>query len=202
MDIGTAIGFVVTLLIFSYLLGDNFLYRLAIYVAVGLGAALTTIVTLESVLLPLTRSAPDIVMGLISLGLALVLLFKPYRRVHLIANLPLAFLVAVGAAVAVVGALSGTLIPIARGTAAGVVDNLAEGLIIVVGVVTSLLYFQYAARRTAAGDVQRGPFNYLVSLIGQGFIVITLGMVYAGLILTSLTILTERISFLIAGIGV
>ncbi|MGB1288114.1 MAG: hypothetical protein ACPG7F_16375, partial [Aggregatilineales bacterium] len=56
-SLGTAAGFVFTLLIFSYILGDNFLYRLAVYVFIGLAAAFTTIVTLEQVILPLLTTA-------------------------------------------------------------------------------------------------------------------------------------------------
>ena len=44
-DIGLIIGFVFTLMIFSYLLGDNFLYRLAVYVFVGFTAGFIAIVT-------------------------------------------------------------------------------------------------------------------------------------------------------------
>ena len=50
MSIG--ISFVLTLVIFSYLLADNFLFRMAVSVFVGLAAAFTTIVTVESVILP------------------------------------------------------------------------------------------------------------------------------------------------------
>ena len=35
--LGVALGFVLTLMIYSYLLGDNPLYRLAVHVMVGAG---------------------------------------------------------------------------------------------------------------------------------------------------------------------
>ena len=54
-QIGLWIGFLLTLMVFSYILGDNFLYRLATYVFVGLAAGFVTIVTVESVLLPWLR---------------------------------------------------------------------------------------------------------------------------------------------------
>src|SRR5688572_11894338 len=63
--IGTAAGFIFTLMIFSYLLGDHritgngWLYRLAVYVFIGLAAAFTTIVTFESVIIPLITAISD-----------------------------------------------------------------------------------------------------------------------------------------------
>ena len=110
-------------------------------------------------------------------------------------------MIAVGAAVALIGALTGTLIPLVLDTPTLVRENTLEGVIMVIGVVTSLAYFQYAARRTPTGEIRRGAINATLSFVGQGFIAVTLGALYATAILTSLTLLVERISFLI-GIGV
>jgi preprotein translocase subunit SecF len=51
-QIGLLVGFILTLMVFSYLLGDNILYRLALYVFVGLSAGYLTLVTVDTVLLP------------------------------------------------------------------------------------------------------------------------------------------------------
>ncbi len=50
--IGGWVSLVLTLLVFSYLLGDNFLYRIAVHVLVGVAAGYTVIVALESVIVP------------------------------------------------------------------------------------------------------------------------------------------------------
>lgn len=197
MELGTIVGFVFTLLIFSYVLADNFLYRFAIYVFVGLTASLTTIVTFESVIIPLTRSTPELILGLVALAMALLLLLKPLRRLTFLTNLPLAFLIGVGTAITLIGAITGTLLPFTFSTSRALQDgNIIEGIIIVVGVICSLMYFQYSARRLPDGSVKRGPLVSLLSTVGQGFIVVTLGAVYGAAIITSLTILAERISFL------
>src|SRR5690606_6292631 len=115
MTIG--ISFVLTLLVFSYLLGDNLLYRLALGVFVGLTAAFTSIVLLESVVLPLADGTPGNAPLLVIAGLlVLLLLAKPFARLKALTNLSLALLIAVGAAVALVGAITGTLIPLIRQT--------------------------------------------------------------------------------------
>ena len=46
------VSLVLTLLVFSYLLGDNFLYRIAMHVLVGVAAGYAAIVAVESVLIP------------------------------------------------------------------------------------------------------------------------------------------------------
>jgi hypothetical protein len=200
--IGTLLSFVFTLLIFSYLLGDNGLFRLAVYVFIGVAAAFVTIATFTSVFIPLLSalsSKEDL--------LSLVLLFVPLLLVVplLFRGLPgrsiaLGFLIAVGAAVALIGALTGTIFPIvlAMGRSTGD-QNLFEVVLVFVGVVTSLIYFQYGGRRRADGTVVKGTIAAWLGSIGEIFIVITLGALYAGAILTSLTILSERVSMLVGG---
>ncbi len=208
-------GFVLTLMVFSYLLGDNFLYRLAIYVFVGLAAGFVTIVTVESVLLPWFRAtiiAGDMsgkLLGAIPLLLGLLLLLKGTRRFNRLGNLGMAFVVGIGAAVALVGAISGTLLPLATSTAVNSVSTgetggveLLNGFILVVGVVSTLVYFQYLARRVpGVVETRRGLVIRAVGAVGQGFIVVTLGALYGGAILSGLVVLSERIAFILARIG-
>ena len=59
----TVISFVLTLMVFSYVLGDiplvRNLYRIAIYIFVGMAAAFTTIVTFEGAILPYLQDIGD-----------------------------------------------------------------------------------------------------------------------------------------------
>jgi hypothetical protein len=54
----SALGAVLTLLIFSYLLGDNPLYRLALHIFVGVSVAYALIIALRGVILP-ALTPPD-----------------------------------------------------------------------------------------------------------------------------------------------
>ncbi len=194
-----SLSFVLTLAIFSYLLGDNWLYRLAVAVFVGVSAAFISSVTLQSVILPLTRGTPIEIITFLGIPLLLVLLLvlKPVRWLRPFAALALAFLIAVGAAVALLGALTGTLIPIVADTAAvdfnGEPLQLANGILIVIGVVTSLLYFQYIAKERRDGTISRGRIVQALSVIGEGFIAVTLGALFGTAILTSLSILAGQL---------
>jgi hypothetical protein len=208
-QIGLWAGFVLTLMVFSYILGDNFLYRLAVYLFVGLAAGYITIVTVEGVILPWLRGtvlAPNadignLILGLIPLLIGLLLLLKTSSRLGKLGNLGIAFIIGVGTAVALVGAISGTLLPLAASTSSSVSVNVLNGFLIFIGVSSTLLYFQYLARRTPGGQIRRGLFTRVVGAVGQGFVVVTLAALYAGAILTSLTIFSERIGFIVSRIS-
>jgi hypothetical protein len=205
-EIGLWAGFVLTLMVFSYILGDNFLYRLAVYVFVGLAAGYIAIVTVESVLIPwfdTTIGSDDVgtyVIGLIPALLAALLLLKTSSRLGRLGNLGIAVLIGVGTAVALVGALTGTLLPLAAATAAEGGGDLLNAVVIFVGVASSLIYFQYLARRRPDGEVRRRLVVQAISRVGQGFIVVTLGALYAAAILTSLTIFSDRMGFVLGRI--
>lgn len=207
-DIALWAAFVLTLMVYSYVIRDNVLYRIAVYIFVGLAAAYITIVTFESVLIPWfdstigTGEPVNIGLGLLPILIVFLLFFKSFPNLARLGNLAVAFLVGVGAAVALVGALTGTLIPLGALTIAEGDGNIIEGVLIFVGVTSSLVYFQYLGRRMPDGEVVRPRAIRAISLVGQGFVVVTLGALYAAAILTSLTIFSERISFLLGQLGI
>jgi hypothetical protein len=204
-------GFILTLMVFSYVLGDNVLYRLAIYAFVGLVGGFVAIAAVEGVLLPWLRAAlftddPSArIAGIILLAFGGLLLLRAAGRAGVVANIPLGYLIGVGSAVAVVGAVSGTLLPLSRATAgaaaAGLDDPgaLLNALLLVIGVVCTLVWFQYAARRTPGVDeTRRGAVVRALSGLGQGVLALTFGVLYGGAILSGLVIFSERIAYLLA----
>lgn len=202
-ELGLWVGFVLTIFVYSYIIRDNFLYRLAVYTFVGLAAGYIAIVTVESVLLPWfeltidTKNPANLGLGLVPVLLGVLLLFKTSPRLAQLGNLGMAVIVGVGTGVALVGTLTGTLIPLVDATARVGRDNILNGVLLFVGVGSSLLYFQYAARRTPEGAIERPRRMQAISVLGEGFIAVTLGALYAAAILTSLTIFSERLSFIL-----
>ncbi len=197
----TLISLILTLAIFSYLLDDNPLFRLAISMFVGLAAAFTVSVTFRSVILPLIGSGSgNAILFVTALTFTILLLVKPIRSLRILSNIPLGFLIAVGASISIIGAISGTLIPIVSQTAQidrdGDLMAIISSIVIIIGVISSLLYFNYSVRENAQGVVERGRIMKLIAGLGQGFIVITLGALYGAAILTSLTILTGQLDML------
>jgi hypothetical protein len=198
-------------MIFSYVLGDNFLYRIAVFIFVGVAAGFIAIVTIQTAILPWLRSTvlqpngglAERVLGIIPLVLGALLLLKLSPRFGRLGNLALGYIVGVGTAVALVGAVSGTLLPLTTATVEPVAMDALDGIVIVLGVVTTLVYFMYMARRVPgqlATTGRRGLLVQGISAVGKGFIVVTLGVLYGGAILTGLTIFSERVAFIIARI--
>ncbi len=199
-QIGAIVGAVLTLMVFSYLLGDNFLYRLAVHVFIGVAAAFVLIVALESVVLPWLNQTvlaqpltpANTAIGLIPFLLALMLVFKGSPRFVGLGNLGLTVVIGVGVALALSGAVSGTLVPFVAATVRGFrPDNVLNGFIVLVGTVSVLVYFTYSGVRRPSGEVtQLLPVRF-VGLLGQGIIAVTLGATYALLILSALSVLTS-----------
>jgi hypothetical protein len=205
-EIGLWASFILTLMVFSYLLGDNLLYRLAVYVFVGMSAGYVATVTYSSVLLPwlqqtvLSGDLLRVIVGFIPLVLGTVLVTKGAGRLGWLAGLTMALLIGIGAAVSLVGAVSGTLIPLALEPTASSLSPL-NTIFALMGVICSLFYFMYVANRTPSGQPRRSLPVMAMAVVGEAVISITLGTLYAAAILSSMTVLSERIGFMLARLG-
>lgn len=198
------VSLVLTLMIFSYLLSDNVLYRLALHVLVGAAAAYAAIVAVESVVIPwlhetlLVESAGRDsatlaalrVTGTIPLLLGVLLLFKSSARLAPVGDLGLAMVIGVGLAVAITGAVAGTLVPLARDTGRSLGESTLNGAILITGTITTLIAFQYLAVERR-GELRRPFVLRGLSAIGRAFVMLALGAIYAGVILTSLTVFSD-----------
>lgn len=202
-EIGLWSGFILTLMVFSAVLGDNILYRLAVYIFVGMSAGYAAVVTWYSVILPWVRTtllSGDTLLvayGAVPLVLGALLLFKGAGRLSRIAGLTMALLIGVGTAVTLVGATAGTLIPLTLGVTRPGLD-LPSFVVSIAAVICSLVYFQYVAVRTPDGGSRRSLPIMTLSLVGQGFIVVTLGALYAAAILSSLAVFSDRVAYILA----
>ena len=202
------LSFLLTLMILSYLIGDNPAFRVAVYIFVGVSAGYVAAVAWWQVIYPkvllplLTGSFIERLLALVPLILGFLLLMKLSQRTAWMGNASVAFLVGVGAAVAVGGAVMGTLIPqtqasfnVFNSTRVGEswLARLFFGAIMLVGTVTTLVYFHFGAKTTAGGP-QRSKLVIWLGWIGQVFIAITLGVLFAGVFAAAMTALIERMN--------
>ena len=74
-------------------------------------------------------------------------------------------------------------------------ERLFFGTIMLVGTITTLVYFQFGARSTPAGP-QRGKLVVILAWVGQIFIAITLGVLFAGVFTAAMAALIERLNFI------
>jgi hypothetical protein len=208
--IGLIAGTLLTLLVLSYILGDNPLYRLALHLlvgaTVGYGVAVTTVTVLQTVLPALQSDSPDRVRALIPLVLGILLLFKGFPRWSAWGNFSTALLVGVGAAVAMGGALVGTIIP--QTAAVGSLNvwlregsaGLINGLIVMIGTIGALLAFAFAVpRQPALRRLWNGSVGVL-GQIGRLFLLAALGAAFGTALTASLTVLVGRVYAVVMGI--
>ena len=208
--IWTIASFLLTLMVFSYLFGDNPVFRFVSALLIGVSAGYFFVILVFQVILP--RLVAPILAGttitLVPLLLSGLLLLKLSPRLAKFGNISMAFLVGTGAAVAIGGVLLGTLIGQMKGAIAafGAQSStplyvILEASFMLLGTVASLVYFNFGARNTAKGGPKRGILTAIVSWIGQFFIAVTLGAVFAGVLTAAITALIERSDFIVQTIG-
>lgn len=210
----TLLGFFLTLIVLSYLLGDNPAFRFVSYVFIGIVSGYAAVLLIFQVIIPhLIQpliSAPLLqkLILLVPLVLALLLLGKLSPRTAGLGTFSMAYLVGAGAAAAIGGAVTGTLFPqffatiapFDLGAAASPLGSLFEGVFILIGAATSLAYFHFSARSKPGQAPARAPWIETAARVGQVFIGITLGALFAGVFSAALTALIERIIFLVTTI--
>jgi hypothetical protein len=202
-------GLVFTLMIFSYVIGDNFLFRLALYIFTGVSAGYIASVSWQQVLWPklisplFSGSPQQILLVIVPLMGSLMILMKISPRLAGIGRFAMAFIVGAGAAVTIVGALRGTLIPQVAGTinafdpSLGTLAVLINGSAILLGTVLTLIYFHFGAQTKSDGSVRRLGLIEVLAWLGRFFVGVTLGVVFAGVYAAALTALIERISSMV-----
>jgi hypothetical protein len=208
--ISAIVGFILTLMILSYLIGDNPLFRIAVYLFIGVSSGYAATVIVYNVLLPklnqlLTNDVNQLILGVIPLILGATLLAKLSPRISWIGNFAMAILVGVGAATALAGALLGTLIPQAQ-AAMDAFDlrsslnpalKFVEAGVMLVGTVFTLAAFQFGAKRGADGTPKRNFLLEWAAWFGRLFIAITFGVLFAGVYMAALTAMIERLNSII-----
>jgi hypothetical protein len=211
--VGAVVGFTLTILVFSYIFGDNALFRLAIHTFIGATAAYATVVVAYNILwyqllVPLLLSPFDqaLIVGP-PLFLGVWLMLRLSNSLARFSTPVLALMVGVGAAAAIGGAVRGTLFPQANASMA-VLDLegltsmeqllpwLFNGVVILAGTLATLVYFHFGLR-SQAGQLARKPaWIEITGMIGQGFIAVALGALFAGVYAAALAAFVERMYFL------
>lgn len=208
------VAFVLTLMVFSYIFGDNPLFRLAEHIFVGTAAGYVTVLIYHTVfrprlLEPLAQDPAGHVYLLVPLLLGLLLLAKGKRSTSWMGNISMAWLFGVGAALAMGGALLGTLASQLRSSwvslnptdYAGRPLGLINALLLALGTIGVLLYFYYTepagkgAGRLLAG-IRKGWGR-----LGRWFMLVTFGALFASAIIARFTLLVDRLHFLLQTIG-
>jgi hypothetical protein len=211
----TLVAVILTLFVFSYLLGDNVLYRLAEHIFVGVALGYAVVVGFHTILAPKLfipmagalseRNWEQLLLPTVSLLLGLLLLTKPSKTLSWLGNLSVAVLLGVGSALAIGGALLGTLLPQADATADvtyyvtryGPSLGLFSGVVALAGTTGVLLHFYFAGSQEGRLGGFRAGLVRTWGGLGRWFIVIAFGAILATTFVSRLSLLIGRIQFLL-----
>ncbi len=203
-----ALAFLLTLMILSYLIGDNPVFRIATYVFIGVSAGYVAAVAFWQVLWPdlvvplRTGTAMQRVELALPLVLAGLLLMKAWPALGRLGMPAMGLLVGAAAAAAIGGAVVGTILPQVQATiqpfsltSLSALDALVNGIVILVGVVATLVYFHFGAKARQDGAIRRPFVVEAIAAVGGIFVAVTLGVLFAGVYSAALTALIERLHF-------
>jgi len=200
------VGVVLTFLILSYMLWDNPLYRLALHLFVGALIGYSFGVVLRDVLYDMMllnlRGDPLLVIPLV---LGILLFFKGFPRQAYIGNFSIAYLIGVGTAVALSGALLGAIIPQVEATgralsAASVASfrfGLLDGVMIIVGTVCTLMAFNFTTSKRSGLAGMWTRLVRAIGWIGRVFLIVAFGVAFAGALTASLSIFIGRVQYIV-----
>lgn len=221
---GLWIGFVFTLLIFSALLGDHLLARLAQHVLVGAVLGYAVVVTWQSILtsrlaLALRADPQGQPWNWIPVLLALIMVVAGLERIfaqgrtsfgrssgwrrglRALGSAPALGLVSIGAAVALIGAVQGTLAPQFLSTARSGLNwgaewtGFATGVLTLVITAASLLFFVVDAERHLAQQPTWAQRILSIWLwIGQRALWVAAGALFARLLASRLSLLAAQLA--------
>lgn len=208
------IGVALTVMVFSYILGDRLFFGIATHILIGVSAGFLALVVIQKIILPYlvkplaNVTDPGLLLALVPLALSILVVLMLFRRGTQAGAIPLAFLGGVLAALAIIGVTRGTLAPqilsmIGRFEPGKLMHEaqpqwsaIVEALMILLGVISVLFVFHHRGQ-SKAGEVVRPIFLQGIGSIGQIFIGITFGALFVGLFSTALIALISSLSDII-----
>ena len=208
------LGILLSVMVLSYLIGDNPFFRAATYLFIGVTAGYVAVLIIYQVVLPklilpfLTSDPKDWAWLIVPWLLSMLLLMRLFPRVSRLGNLPLAFMVGVAAAVTIGGALLGTisnqlfavinLFDLQAAPGSGFWSFL-QGVYVLFGTISTLLFFQFfQPKDTAPKKSISTKLLAAARSVGMVFIALTFGALFAGVYMASVLTLIERVDFLSA----
>lgn len=197
-------------MVYTYLIGDNFIFRLAEHLLVGVSVGWAVLQVIFGLLLPTANSVvenassfkAEFFIFLIPLILGVLLLTRPLRASKPLTNLVVCLVIGTVAALSLGGAVSGTLLP--QIGASTIPLNSGEGdffgrIVLLLGTLVSLWYFQFTVFKSSKVSKSGGlaMLNERVRLLGRWSIMLAFGAIFAAVFLTYFAALVDRLLFLL-----
>lgn len=214
--VGVWLAALLTILVFTYLVRDTFLFRIASSLLVGTAIGFVSAVVIRNVILPLIPRLMDDIFNLPSswltlvidalpvlLGISLFVKLAPNLRNTTFSNLGLAYLFGIGAALAIGGALSGALVPQLTATMLSVAPqgeslDWINSLLIVIGTLGAFLAFRFIQPGNRPWQRAYDMLTKSWGTLGRGFIMVAFGAILASLITARVSALVGQLYFLLS----
>jgi len=190
MTVETLVAAIFTIAIFSFLYKENPFYRAAEHILVGVSVGYYLVILVEETIL--SKVAKPLIydrnlLVIIPAVLGLLMFARLSRNKGYIARIPLALLIGAGAGVSIPAMLWARVL---KQMAASMLPlQTISGIIILVGVVSTLAYFYFSRE-------QRGWFGYMAKT-GTYFLMIFFGATFGYTVMSRVTLLIGRMEFLL-----
>ncbi len=196
MDIGTIIGGILTLAIFTFLYKDNPVYRMAESLLVGVSIGYVLVITWSNTIMD-TLFTPLVNGGEIALLIPLILGLLMFGRFHhttsFLSRYSMAVLIGSGAGVAIPAMLGArTLAQLSATVAMAKADSVLMGfsaVVVIIGLLATLSYFYFS--REHSGWMGRS------AKVGTYFLMIFFGTTFGYTVMSRMSTFIGRIDFLL-----
>jgi hypothetical protein len=192
--IGTWLAAGLTIAILSFLYKDNPLYKFAEHLYVGVSAGFGVIYVWSFDLKPMlidrfiAEHGVERWILLVPAILGLMMLTRWFGKIGYFSRLPLSFTIGIGAGLGITASIQGFLLPQIQATLVPLTT--INNILLVVGVITTILYFYFSRDFT-------GPFKYLLEL-GIIFIMVSFGASFGYTVMARISLLIGRFYFLLS----
>jgi hypothetical protein len=190
MSIEVLIAAIFTLAIFSFLYKENPFYRAAEHILVGVSVGYYLVILVEEtiwskVAKPLFYDQTLIV--IIPAVLGLMMFFRLSKKRTYLTRVPLALLIGAGAGVSIPAMLWARILKQMSASMQPLFT--VSGIVILVGVITTIIYFYFSRE-------QKGWFG-VTAKVGTYFLMIFFGATFGYTVMSRVTLLIGRMEFLL-----
>lgn len=188
-EIGVWITALATLAIYSFLYRDNPFYRAAEYLLIGLTIGYSLVISVKTVLWPglVIPLFSGEIAKIIPLLLGGMMLLRLVPKLAIWSRIPLAVIVGAGAGVSIPAMLKARVLQ-QMGATIGNVSSIS-GIIMLVGVITTVLYFYFSRE-------QKGILTP-VAKIGTYYMMVFFGATFGYTVMSRVSLLIGRMEFLL-----
>ena len=186
----TTITALLTLAIYTILVGDNPVYKFAEHLLLGLSIGYSLVITVKSILIPqaITPLAEGSLAAVIPIVLGSVMFLRIHPKLAGWSQIPLALLIGAGAGAAIPAMMQARVLKQVSATISG--SGTVDGVIILLGVLVTTMYFVFTRPHSGAWG--------RAAVAGRYFMMIFFGATFAYTVMSRMALLIGRLEFLLS----